>query len=118
MPFEPGWGTLGKFNHSDMLGTGHRMSTNTTVITLLGLKASQELGQLLENKHLYQRVDISPTEILETQRKRENPVDADRLIQWGRTELPTHRFALTQEQLFVASRASAQLPPTLTLALL
>jgi len=34
------------------------------VLVWLGKKASEELKNLLENKHLYQKVDIDPAEIV------------------------------------------------------
>jgi len=88
------------------------------VLALLGGKASQELKNLIENKHLYQKVDISPTDILATEVKNENHSgEKENLIRWGKEELPRDRFALAQSQLFTASRATAELPPILTLAL-
>src|SRR5712692_8168806 len=74
------------------------MSTQA-VLTLLGLKASQELKNLLENKHLYQHVSINAAEILKQQiDAQEHPSLKISLFQWSAKELPKVRFILAHQQ--------------------
>ncbi len=73
------------------------MSTQA-VLTLLGLKASQELKSLLENKHLYQHVTINAGEILKQQIEAENQTNLKIYLgKWATEELPKMRFMLTNQ---------------------
>lgn len=94
------------------------MSSQTAVLTLLGTKASQELKNLLENKHLYQSVNIGPAEILKQQIDQERQANLKQaLFAWSSQELPKMRFALAQQQLSVVARGASQAAPALTLVL-
>jgi hypothetical protein len=74
------------------------MSTQA-VLTLLGLKASHELKNLLENKHLYQHVTINAGEILKQQiEAEEKPNLKTDLFKWSADELPKARFILLHQQ--------------------
>jgi hypothetical protein len=75
------------------------MSTQV-VLTLLGLKASQELKNLLENKHLYQHVSINAEEILKQRIEAEIlPSNKILLNKWSAQELPKMRFVLIHQQI-------------------
>jgi hypothetical protein len=66
-----------------------RLMSTQAVLTLLGLKASQELKNLLENKHLYQHVTINAGEILKQQiEAEEKPNLKIYLFKWSANELP------------------------------
>ena len=85
------------------------MSAQDAVLTLLGAKASEELKNLLENKHLYQHVSINPAEIIKQQLEQETrPNFKTILFDWSAQELPRLRFSL----------GAAQATATLTLTLL
>src|SRR6266480_5069297 len=73
------------------------MSTQA-VLTLLGLQASQELKNLLENKHLYQHVTINAGEILKQQIEAEHQANLKSLVgTWATKELPKMRFMLASQ---------------------
>lgn len=84
----------------------------------LGDRASSQLKTLLETKHLYQKVDISPDELT---KKMVDPIkDAtrkERLQKWSKETLNNERFTLAQEQLYLADRATGEREPVLTLKL-
>jgi len=72
------------------------MSTQA-VLNVLGLRASQELKNLLENKHLYQHVTINAGEILKQGIEAEIlPSNKIYLSKWSADELPKMRFMLTR----------------------
>ena len=74
------------------------MSTQA-VLTLLGLKASQELKNLLENKHLYQHVTINAAEIVNQQIEAQQQANLKaHLVSWSAHELPKERFTLAFQQ--------------------
>jgi hypothetical protein len=91
------------------------MSTEA-VIALVNAKASEELKNLLENKHLYQHVKINAPEILKQQ------IDAEKqanlkiyLAEWGTKELPKLRFVLADRSLSLVSKGSSTPHLVLTL---
>jgi len=68
------------------------------VLTLLGVRASQELKNLLENKHLYQHVTINAGEILKQQIDVEPlPHLKIHLSKWSGEELPKVRFVVAEQ---------------------
>ena len=98
------------------------MSLKDAVLALLGAKASQELKNLLENKHLYQSVSINPAEILKQQLAQENQPNLKKILSdWSTQELPKLPFRLSQQpqqQVFAVPRGATQRETVLTLALL
>ena len=72
------------------------MSTEA-VIALVNANASEELKNLLENKHLYQHVTINAGEILKQGIEAEIlPSNKIYLSKWSADELPKMRFMLTR----------------------
>ncbi len=90
------------------------MSTKTAVLALLSIKASEELKNLLENKHLYQGVNINPSEYVKQQMERESIILKESLRIWSVSELPKIPFTLVQQQI---NRGGAQAAPALALIL-
>lgn len=89
---------------------------NARVIESLNTKASEELKNLLENKHLYQNVSINAADILKQH------IDASRepnvreyLAYWGAKELPKVRFVLSSSALYLISKESSARDLQLTL---
>ena len=65
------------------------MSFETNVFDLVSVRASQALKNLLENKHLYQKVEITTIDIVEAEAKKEaHPMLATKHRYWGTNELP------------------------------
>lgn len=87
-----------------------------SIIALLNIKASQELKNLLENKHLYQHVSINVAEVLKQQIDAESQQNLKTyLANWGIKELSQMRFALADRPLSLLSKGS--LVPSLVLTL-
>jgi hypothetical protein len=95
------------------------MSSQMAVLDWLGKKASEELKNLLENKHVYQKVDINPSAFIETVQLEPLPgIVKEKFKIWAANDLPKHRFSLSEQQLYVAARGVAvPAPPALTLIL-
>jgi len=75
------------------------MSFETNVFDLVSVRASQALKNLLENKHLYQKVEITTIDIVEAEAKKEaHPMLATKHRYWGTNELPKKKFALVKPQ--------------------
>jgi hypothetical protein len=91
------------------------MSTQA-VIALLNAKASEELKNLLENKHLYQQVKINAPEILKQQIDAEKQANLKTyLANWATKELPQMRFVLADRPLSLVPRGAST--PSLALTL-
>jgi hypothetical protein len=82
----------------------------------LGDYASNQLKAVLETKHLYQKAEIRPDELI---KKMVDPIkDAtrkERLQKWCNETLTNERFVLAQEQLYLANRTTGENEPLLTL---
>jgi hypothetical protein len=91
------------------------MSTQAFIV-LLSVKASEELKNLLQNKHLYQHVKINAPEILKQQIDSEKQQNLKTYLEdWGTKELPTMRFVLADRQLSLAPRGASTPSAVLTL---
>src|SRR5437762_10656196 len=84
------------------------------ILVLLYQTASQALKTLLENKHLYQSVNINPANIAKEQIEQElNPQVKQFLYTWSATDLPKMRFTLVQQQTSAVARVASLLTLTL-----
>ncbi len=90
------------------------------ILLQLSTKASQELKNLLEQRHLYQKVDIDPASIVERRLQQlHHDVNGERLASWAKKDLPKERFTLAPQQISVAlSSAPSVQVPRLTLIVL
>jgi hypothetical protein len=87
------------------------MSREEYILRWLSSKASEGLKNLLETKHLYQKVDFDPKEIL--QKFLSNLKDGrgiEQFIRWQKEELANERFALSQQQIYGVDRIGIQTP--------
>src|SRR6266446_6208730 len=92
------------------------MMSTEAVIALLNAKASEELKNLLENKHLYKHVKINAPEILKQQTDAEKQANLKiYLADWGTKELPKLRFVLADRSLSLVSKGSSTPHLVLTL---
>ena len=94
------------------------LTTEQYFFIWLSDRASSQLKTLLETKHLYQKVDISPDELAKKMVDPiKDPTRKERLQKWCKETLNNERFTLAQEQLYLADRTSADKEPVLTLKL-
>lgn len=68
------------------------------VLSWLGAKASEELKNLLERKHLYQKSDISPSEAVKAVHDKAHASLRDSFLRWAADDLPKERFVLNERQ--------------------
>jgi hypothetical protein len=88
--------------------------SSKNILALLSIKASEELKILLENKHLYQGVNINPSEYVKQQYEKAVIFAKQDLLNWSEKELPKVLFTLVQQQV---NTGAAQAAPTLALIL-
>jgi hypothetical protein len=91
-------------------------SVERTILALMSLKASEELKNLLENKHLYQGVNFNPSEDLKQQLAKQLDHHKRAIHAWSVIELPKIPFTLVQPQVssvLNATQPTPQLPLTL-----
>jgi hypothetical protein len=80
--------------------------------------ASSQLKTLLETKHLYQKVDISPDEVTKKMVEPiKDSVRKERLQKWCEENLNKGQFTVGQEQLYKVDRSIGVKDPLLTLKL-
>jgi hypothetical protein len=86
------------------------------ILIRLSQTASDALKSLLENKHLYQSVNINPANIAKEQIEQETYGDVKQsLYHWSANDLPKMRFTLAQQQSSAVARGASQATLTLTL---
>jgi hypothetical protein len=87
-----------------------------TLFVLWGKKATEEIKVLLETKHLYQKVDIHPGDILKSLYAQLVERDQGPYATWFNQELPSEKFVL-EPHLTDVARAVAAIKPTASLIL-
>jgi hypothetical protein len=95
----------------DMTGYAERH-----ILLSLSDRASNRLKTLLETKHLYQKVDVNPDDLVQKFSNTKDNATNQRVLKWATETLRTEKFTLADQQLYVAPRGVEQ-QPVLTLKL-
>ena len=102
-------------SRSDAKNLGPTEGFDTFVVEL-GRSMSEQLTLLLETKHLYQKVSISPENLLTAFRRRVQPASLRSFEELTQKFLPSAIFTPAEQQIFIVERDNTQ-NPLLTLSL-